>query len=81
MNRPNLEQEPPKAPAPRFAKWIEDTGADAIAESLGVDRTTVYAWRRWALGLSNPRRPDPSKLGPILRLASGKLIAADVYPG
>lgn len=66
--------------APRFAKWIDDTGAQEIATALGVSRYSVYGWRRYANGEDNGYRPDPDRLGSIIRLSAGALTSADIYP-
>ncbi len=66
--------------APRFAKWINDTGAQTIATSLGVTRFAVNGWRRYAEGLTGGYRPDPDRLGSIIRLSGGALTSADIYP-
>lgn len=68
------------AAASRFGRWIDDVGAREISSKLGVTIWAVYAWRRGAESKSGRPRPDPSKLGAILRLAEGRLTAADVFP-
>jgi len=64
----------------KFSAWIDKTGAPTIARALGVTKWTVYGWRDGARGLPRGTRPDPSRLGEILKLAKGKLKATDIYP-
>ncbi len=70
----------PKITAPRFAKWIKDTGAAKIATDLGISRFAVNGWRRYAEGLPDGYRPDPNRLASIIRLSAGTLTSADIYP-
>lgn len=65
----------------RFLKWIDDIGPAKIAAdpSISVTRFAVYGWRRYAQGRADGYRPDPSKMGAILRLAAGALTAVDIY--
>lgn len=69
-----------KTKVPRFVKWIDAVGALVIAEHLGVTKWAVYGWRNGALGLKGGTRPDPSRLGDIIRFSAGELTAADIYP-
>jgi hypothetical protein len=66
--------------APRFAKWITDTGPTKVAELLGVTRFNVYGWLRYAKGEKDGYRPDPSRLASLIRVSNGTLSAADIYP-
>lgn len=70
----------PTAVAPRFLKWIDDTGPTKVAELLGVTRFNVYGWRRYAAGEEGGYRPDPGRLAAIIRVSVGALTAADIYP-
>lgn len=70
----------PEIRAPRFAKWIEDVGVNKVAVELGVSRYAVYGWLRYAKGEPGGYRPDPDRLGPIVRLSAGTLTSADIYP-
>lgn len=67
-------------PTARFVKWLDDTTVRTVADHLGVSIFTVYGWRRFALKKKGGNRPDPRHLGAILKLAAGRLTAADIYP-
>lgn len=73
-------QTAPPAFAPKFGKWIRDTGEDEIAKALGVSKWTVFKWRQYADGQDNGVAPKSKYLAEILKFADGKLKAGDVYP-
>lgn len=77
---PTKKTTKPKIKAPRFVKWIDDHGAPDIAKALGVTRYAVYGWRRYGAGEDGGYRPDPDRLGAIIRLSAGALTSADIYP-
>lgn len=73
---------------PRFAAWIDEQGAAKVAEWMGVTKWTVYGWRRGSVNIANGRtasasggiKPEPGKLGELIKLAKGHLNAADIFP-
>ena len=73
---------------PRFAAWIDEQGAAKVATAMGVTKWTVYGWRRGSVNTANGRtasagggiKPEPGKLGELIKLAKGHLTAADIFP-
>lgn len=64
----------------RFVQWIDEVTPEVIAQKLGVTKWAVYGWRRLALGQAGGSLPNPRRLGDLIRLAGGKITAADIYP-
>lgn len=79
---PTTEKEK-AAPYPRFGRWLDEQlekeGAEALAERFEVDKTTVWAWRRYALGLKAPRTPRPIVAKKLVAYANGSLQLRDIY--
>lgn len=61
----------------KFRAFIDKTGQSALAEALGVSRTTVYCWRR---GKYRPSIVHPSMVHRIIDLSEGELELEDIRP-